>query len=195
MDKRTYFLLFSQVLTYKESWLYFVCKYVYILRRCGHILWLDYHDISTRIGWDFWSLVTTNQMLRQLPHISSNLSNDQWLAKVKSISTPFSKTSPFPVSSFGNQVSFAERCNCARTTWFVRPSSKWQIISYNHFSKLTKKAKGRSFCCSHQTQGESRWTAAEGGCWLTSSWLKKSLGQDSMFYVWNYLVKIYVTRF
>ena len=70
------FLRFPQVPTYKESWLYFVCKYVYILRRCGHILWLDYHDISTRIGWDFRSLVTTNQMLRQLPHISSNLSND-----------------------------------------------------------------------------------------------------------------------
>ena len=119
----------------------------------------------------------------------------QWLVKVKSLSTDSSKTSPFPVSSFGNQVSFAEHCNCARTTWFVRPSSNWQIISYNHFSKLTKKAKGRSFCCSHQTQGESRWTAAEGGCWLTSSWLKKSLGQDSMFYVWNYLVKIFVTRF
>ena len=70
------FLLFPQVLTFKEGWLYFVCKHVYILRRCEQILWLDYHDISTRIGWDFRSLVTTNQMLRQLPHISSNLSND-----------------------------------------------------------------------------------------------------------------------
>ena len=41
-------------------------------------MWLlDYHDISTRIGWDFRSLVTTNQMLRQLPHISSNLSNNE----------------------------------------------------------------------------------------------------------------------
>ena len=81
-----------------------------------------YHDISGRIWWDARSLVTPDQMLRKLPHISSlNLDQNVWDLRFEIWShLEFKyfkfKEWPFPAASFDYQASFAWHCSCARRT-------------------------------------------------------------------------------